>query len=183
MTLFFLELWSYLQIVVVWVAFKRFAKRDVSGGLLAGSLIGLMNEFITEPFWLYHFKINIYKDIPLSVIPAWGVLLVMVTFLSEKAYKAVFKINRINPKNYRILLFDIIIGVLVGFPVETIGIKFGAWEYNYDLLQWNWGNIPVLGMPTEALIGYALFMLVFPSFVRHWQSNLRLTSFFKFKNN
>ncbi len=169
MSLVLWEIWSYLQILVVWAAFRKFAHRDIKGGILAGAIIGVCVEFITEPFWQYHFKITVYKDIPLSVIFAWGVMFSLVIFLSEKLYCWFLKKSAIVPYDKRVLLFDVLAGVMIGLPFETVGIKTGIWEYRYDLLHWNWGFIPFFHMPYEALVGYALLMVVAPTFVRYWQ--------------
>lgn len=165
------EIWAYLQLLVVWYCFKRFAGRNVAGDIIAGSLIGFMLEFITEPFWNYHFRITIYKDIPLSVPFAWGMMITLVTFLSEKLYCRSLGKKEIDIYDKRILFFDVLAGVLIGFPMETIGIKTKIWDYRYDLLNWNWGNAPLFNMPYEALAGYALLMLVSPTFVRYWQGS------------
>jgi len=171
MKLILFEVWSYLQIPVAWYAFRKFAKRNVAGAILSGTIVGLCNEFITEPFWNYHFRITIYKDIPLSVPFAWGVMFALVVFLSEKLYCWILRKESIQPYDKRILLFDVVGAVVIGLPFETIGVKTGVWDYNYELLQWNWGTIPFFHMPYEALVGYILMMLVAPTFVRYWQSS------------
>ena len=164
------EIWSYLQILLVWYCFRKFAKKNVLGDIIAGALLGLMIEFISEPFWDYHFAITIYKDIPLSVPFAWGMMFTLVTFTSKKLYCRILKKTAIVPYDKRIFLFDVLAGVCIGLPMETLGFKTGIWDYRYEILEWNWGNVPFFDMPYEALAGYALLMLVAPTFVRYWQS-------------
>lgn len=163
------EIWAYVQIPVLWYLFKRYAKRNVSGDMIAGTMIGMFIEFATEPLWDYHFKINIYKDTPLAVVMGWGVMFTLVTFFSEKLYCFVLRKPSIAPYDKRIFLFDVVAASLIAFPLETIGLKSGIWDYRYDRLGWDWGKIPFFDMPYEALFGYCLLMLVGPTFVRYWQ--------------
>lgn len=171
MILYILEIWSYLQLPVVWYLFKRFAKRNVAGDMLAGVIIGIFLEFATEPLWIYHFKFTIYRDIPPGILFGWCVMFTMVVFISEKLYCAVFKTSAIAEHDKRIFLFDLIGGILGGMPFEIIGAKLGVWDYNWDVLNWNWGNVPLLNMPAEVLASYALLMLIAPTFVRYWQGS------------
>jgi hypothetical protein len=171
MKLIILEIWSYLQIPLYWYLFKRFAKRDIVGDLIAGTMIGCFIEFSTEPLWVYHFKITIYKhNTPLSVVLGWGVMFTLVVFLSEKLYCKFLKQPSIIPYDKRIFLFDVLAGVMIGLPFETLGLKSGVWDYRYDILQWNWGEVLFFHMLYEALFGYALLMLIAPTFVRYWQA-------------
>jgi len=169
MKLILWEIWSYVQVpIYIWL-FKRYANRNVIGDIIAGSMIGCFIEFATEPLWDYHFMFTIYKDIPPSIIIGWGVMFMLVVFLSEKLYCWVLKKKKIIPYDKRIFIFDVVGAVLIGFPLETIGLKAGIWDYRYDLLQWDWGTVPYFNMPYEALVGYALLMLIAPTFVRYWQ--------------
>ncbi|MBI4052044.1 MAG: hypothetical protein HY400_06025 [Elusimicrobia bacterium] len=170
MKLILWEIWTYLQVPVIWYLFRRFAQRNVKGEIIAGTLLGIYIEFSTEPLWQYHFQINVYKDIPLSILASWGVMFTLVSFVSEKLYCRLLKKNEIEPYDKRILLFDMLGGgLLVGFPSEIIGIYTGIWEYRYDRLNWDWGNVPFLDMPYESLVAYSLLMLIAPTFVRYWQ--------------
>lgn len=171
MNLVLWEIWTYVEIPLVWYLFKRFAKRNVAGDIIAGAIFGVVIEFISEPLWVYHFKINCYKDIPLSIPFSWGIVFSLVTFLSEKTYCKFLERPDIRPFDKRIFVFDLFAGLLVGLPAEIIGIKTGIWEYRYDLLKWDWGEIPFIHMPYEALAGYTLLMLVAPTFVRYWQAS------------
>ncbi|HRY29246.1 MAG TPA: hypothetical protein P5079_04320 [Elusimicrobiota bacterium] len=163
------EIWSYLQLPVIWYLFRRFAKKNVFGDMVAGAMIGAFIEFSTEPLWTYHFRLTIYKDVPLSVVLGWGVMFTLVVFVSEKLYCWILKKTAIDPYDKKIFLFDVLGAALVGLPLETVGLKSGVWDYNYDVLQWNWGTIPFFNMPYEALMGYCLLMLLGPTFVRYWQ--------------
>lgn len=163
------EIWTYVQIPIYIYLFRRFAHRNVIGDMIAGSIIGVYIEFATEPLWDYHFRLTVYKDVPLSIILGWGVMFTIVVWVSEKLYCWILKKPAIEPYDKRIFIFDVIGSMLVGFPLETIGLKSGIWDYRYDLLNWGWGTIPFFEMPYEALVGYGLLMLMAPTFVRYWQ--------------
>ena len=169
MKLLLWEIWSFIQLPVLWYVFKRLAHRNVAGTMLAGAMIGAFIEFSTEPLWDYHFRLTIYKDIPLGVVLGWGVMFTLVTFVSEKLYCAILKKKELIPFDKRILIFDVMAAVLVGLPLEAIGVKSRLWDYNKHILNWSWGDIPIFNMPYEALVGYALLMLIGPTFVRYWQ--------------
>lgn len=171
MSLLLWEAWTYLQLPLLWWLFRRYAGRDVRGDLIAGSLLGIFMEFATEPLWDYHFRLTIYKDVPLSVVTSWGVMYTLVVFVSEKAYFRLFDKTEITPGDKRIFLCDLVCGLLVGVPMEWVGLKTGIWTYRYDRLGWDWGMVPLLGMPWESIFGYALMMLTAPTFVRYWEGS------------
>jgi hypothetical protein len=169
MELIYWEIWSYLQIPIFWYLFRRFARRNIIGDIIAGAMIGVAIEIATAPSWIYHFKINFYKGAPLSVPLGWGVMFAQVVFLSEKLYCWVLKEKAVISHDKRIFFFDVLAGVLIGFPLEAMGLHAGVWDYNYSVLGWNMGRVPFFNMPIEALLGYAMLMLLAPTFVRHWQ--------------
>lgn len=171
MLLVFMEIWSYLQVPVIAYLFWKIAKRNVVGDMIAGTLIGMYIEFATEPLWDYHFVVTIYKDIPPGIVLGWGVMFTFAVFISEKLYKFFFKQNKIIQYDKRIFITDIIAAPLVGLPLEKIGLLTNVWDYHYELLNWSGITIPVFGMPLEALIGYALLMMIAPTFVRYWQGS------------
>lgn len=168
MTLIIIEISFFLLVPLTWYLFKRFAHRNVFGQMVAGTILGAFNEFATQPLWDYHLQINVYKDTPLSIIFGWGVMFVVATFISEKLYCFFLKKTEIKAGDKRIFVFDMLAGTLFSFPLETILLKAGVWDYRYDLLNWHWGEIPFFNMPLEALFGYCLFMLIGPSYVRAW---------------
>lgn len=165
------EISTYLVLPATWYFFRRVFHRNVAGDMLAGTLIGAFNEFATEPLWNYHFHITIYKDVPPSVVMGWGFMFTLVVFASEKIYFWVLKRRTVTPYDKRILLCDLLAGVCIGLPIEAAGLKSGLWNYNTGVLNWNWGTLPFFDMPYEALVGYALFMLIGPTFVRYWQAS------------
>lgn len=168
------ELWSYAQVPLFWWLFRRFLRRDISGELVAGTLFGVYIEFATEPLWDYHFAITFYRDIPPSVPLGWGVMFSLVAFVSEALFCRLRPGARTDRADRRLLACDALAGVLVGVPLEWMGKSAGVWDYNTDVLGWEWGALPGVGLPYEALAGYALLMLIGPSFVRHWRRGLSI---------
>jgi hypothetical protein len=75
------------------------------------------------------------------------------------------------PFDRKIFLFDVAAGLVIGLPFEAIGLRLGIWDYNAGMLNWNWGTLPVIGLPVEAVVGYSLFTLLGPTFVRYWQGS------------
>jgi len=154
---------------VMWWLFKRYAKRNVLGEIIAAGIVGIFWEIATEPLWTYHFRITIYRDVPVAVITGWMVMLTLVIFLSEKIYCRLFKTDSLKPRDKRIFLIDIFSAALICLPMETVGAKLGVWTYRQDILRWDWGFIPFFNMPYEILFGYSLIMLIAPTFVRYWE--------------
>lgn len=167
MKMIILEVFYLLQPPLVWWLFRRFAKRNVLGQMIAGVIVGCFNEFATAPLWDYHLRITIYKDTPLAVVLGWGVMFSLAVFISEKIYLRLFK-RPVDIRDPRVFMCDTATALLIALPMETLAMKSGIWDYRYDLLQWDWGTIPLINMPVEALFGYCLLMLVGPSFVRLW---------------
>jgi hypothetical protein len=93
----------------------------------------------------------------------------LVIFVSEKLYRAVLHTSRIRLEDKRLFLFDVAAACLIAFPMEMMGLKSGVWTYNQNVLNWTWGTIPFFQMPYEALVAYALLMLIAPTFVRRWR--------------
>lgn len=171
MKLILWEIMSYVQLPLVWFLFKKFAKKNVLGDMVAGSIIGCFLEFATEPLWNYHFKFTIYKDVPPSIIMGWGMMFTVTTYFAEKIYCKVLHEKQVILHDKRVFIFDVITAAFIALPLEALGLKSGVWDYNYDILHWTWGTIPLIKMPYEALFGYCLLMLVAPTFVRYWQGS------------
>lgn len=169
MTLLLLEIWGFLQVPVVWWLFRRYARRNVAGEMLAGAIVGIFWEISTEPLWDYFFKVTFYRDAPVAVITGWMVMFALITFVSEKLYKLFLRKPAIAPRDKRIFFFDVLAAALVSLPMETLGAKLGVWRYRQDILNWDWGFIPFFNMPWEIMFGYSLLMLVAPTFVRYWE--------------
>src|SRR5262245_24482651 len=108
-----MEIFSYVQIPLYVFLFWKFAKRNVVGDIVAGSIIGCFIEFATEPLWDYHFKITVYRDTPLSIILGWGVMFMLVCFISEKLYTWLLRKPSIDMYDKRIFLFDVLGAVLI----------------------------------------------------------------------
>ena len=163
------EVWSYIHLPLIWYLFKRYGRRDVSGSLIAGTIIGCFLEFSTEPLWTYHFRYTVYKDIAPSIVMGWGGLFTLTIFFSEKLYRWWLRVDRVRVNDKRLFIFDVVAACIIAFPMETMGLKSGVWTYNYEILNWNWGMVPFFEMPYEALFGYALLMTIAPTFIRRWR--------------
>jgi hypothetical protein len=171
MKLVLLEIGAYALVFFAWFFFRRFLHRNITGDILVGAFIGTFTEFISEPLCNYHLTLTFYKDIPLVVPLAWGMMYAMAVYVSEKLYSFATGLHVIKPGDKRIFLFDVLGGVLVGFPLETAGTWLKVWEYNSNVVNWNLGLVPLLGMPWETLIAYGLLMLTGPTVVRYWQGS------------
>jgi hypothetical protein len=165
----FMEVLSYVQAPLTALLFWKLAKRNVVGDLIAGSIVGMFVEFASEPLWNYHFKLTIWKDVSPGIIMGYGVLLTLAVFFSEKLYKWWFKQPKVQPYDKRIFITDILAAAWIALPLEKIGMITGVWDYNQDILQWSSIYIPIVNLQIEVLVGYALLMLIAPSFVRYWQ--------------
>lgn len=166
------ELSSFVQLPLMWLLFRKFGKVDVLRSMVAGAVVGCFIEFSTEPLWAYHYRITVYKDVPLAVVLGWGFLLTLVTTASNSVYRRLVSTG--SGRDWRRVVCDVCAGVAVALPLEAIGLKSGVWDYNYAALQWTWGTLPVIEMPYEALLGYALLMLVAPTYVRYWSNESSL---------
>lgn len=171
MLLTIMEVWSYVQVPLSWYLFKKFAHRNILGDITAGVIVGCFWEYSTEALWTYNFHFNLYKDIPPGVPLGWGVMFAIAVYISEKMYCMLFKKKEIIQHDKRIFITDMLAAVLIGLPFEKLGLITGVWTYNYEILHWSTARIPVFNMPYEVLIGYALLMLVAPTFVRYWQGS------------
>lgn len=171
MTLIILEIWGFLQVPVVWWLFRRYARRNVAGEMIAGAIVGVCWEICTEPLWDYYFRVTFYRDAPVAVITGWMVMFALITFVSEKLYCLFLRRDSILPRDKRIFLFDVLAAAVVSLPMETMGAKLGVWSYRQDILKWDWGFIPFFNMPWEIMFGYSLLMLVTPTFVRYWEKS------------
>ena len=169
--LVFLEAFGLSLPALTWWLMRRYARRNVAGELIAGAIVGVVWEIATEPLWDYHLALTFYRDAPVAVVAGWSVMLALVPWLAEKIYCKVLGLAALRPRDKRIFIFDIVSAAIVCLPLETLGAKCGVWTYRQDLLKWDWGLIPLFGMPYELLFGYSLLMLVAPTFVRYWEGS------------
>lgn len=167
-----LEVWGlFVQVPLVWYLFKRFAKRNVSGEMIAAAIVGVVWEISTEPLWDYHFRLTFYRDTPVAVITGWMVMLTLIVRFSDWCYRRTLGLARVKYGDKRVFLYDIFAAACIALPMETAGAKLGVWTYRQDLLQWHWGLIPFFNMPYELLFGYSLLMLIVPTFIRYWEKS------------
>ena len=171
MSMDILEGIGLLQAPLMWWAFRRFFKRDMTGEMIASAIVGVVWEVATEPLWDYHFKLTYYRDAPFAELTGWMVMFPLVILLSEKFYRLALRTDRVRPHDKRIFFFDIISGILVCLPLEAVGARLGVWQYRQDVLHWDWGMIPLLNLPWEVPFGYALLLLIAPTFIRYWEKD------------
>ena len=160
-------------LLIAWFIFKK----DLTGMYLAGMLMGLTIEYITEAYWKYSLKVFIWPnspiwgDISFYVFLAWGYSFSMFVLFSNWLFK---KMTRLPVTDARTIVFDMILSPLWFVPYEFFGMQIlHLWGYTCCS---GWTTIiPVLNYPLEGVIGAMLFGLVLPSFVRHLGDELRAT--------
>jgi|GEM_PF-999426 len=157
----------------MWYTFHKWLDRDILGDLIAGALIGVFWEYSTEALWSYHMMVNIYKDIPLAIIFGWGVMFSLAVFVSEKLYILLFHAKQEDEHDLRVFITDVIAAFIVGLPIEKFGLVCGLWDYHYEILNWSPARDPIFRMPYEVLVGYALLMMIAPTFVRFWHEKFK----------
>ena len=176
-TLILIEIFGWIEVPLVWFLFKRYAKRNVLGEMAASCVFGIFFEVVSEPLWDYHMAVTFYRDTPVVAITGWMVMFTLVVVMSEKLYRFALREERIIPYDKRIVLFDILAGIIVCLPLETFGARTGVWTYRTELLKWNWDSlIPVFKVPYEVVWCYALLMLIAPTFVRYWAKSFERVS-------
>ncbi len=156
---------------------KLIFKKDLTGMFLAGMLMGLTIEYITETYWQYSFKLFIWPgnpiwgDISFFVILGWGYSFSMFVLFSNWLFKKMTGLPVTNPL---VMVFDAILAPLWFIPYEILGMQvLHLWKYT-TCSKWT-TLIPILNYPVEGVIGAMLFGLVLPSFVRLWGNKLRAT--------
>ena len=165
---------SYAMPALFFGLFLGLAHRNILGDIIAGTVFGFFWEFSTARFWDYRLGWKLPWGTPPAVIINWGVLFAVVVFLSERLYKSMFHRAQVELHDPRIFLTDVVAGLCVGCPAEWLGLYRGLWTYKDCPSCWSgWGpKVPILGLPSDIFIGYALMMLVAPTFVRYWQGAL-----------
>lgn len=158
-------------LIITWFVFKK----DVTGMLLAGMLIGLCIEFITEAYWNYSLIVYLYKDISLFVIMGWGYSFTLYLLLSGWLFRFIVRSKNVYAHDLRLLLMDIFIGPIWFLSNELLGMKgLHLWTYS-ECAGWT-HPIPWLwGYPLEGVIGAIFLSTVMPSFVRYWAQPLSVS--------
>lgn len=163
-------------------------KRNYTGYYLAGVMMGLVVEYITEAYWEYSLNVFFAKDTPVwndispYVVLGWGFSFTLFVLISDNLYPMVRRLFGSKVGGGRVgagtdpwhLVFDAALGVPYFVAYELFGMNLlGLWRY---LPVTNWTTIvPVIKYPLEALVGAALFAMVLPTFVRHWGPHLKAT--------
>jgi hypothetical protein len=147
-------------LLIGWLRFKK----DLTGMFLAGVLMGLMVEYITEAYWHYNFKVfawpgnPIWGDISLYVVLGWGYSFSMFVLFTNWVYtKAGVPLTKA-----RTLFFDALLAPIWFIPYELLGMQvLHLWSYT-PCSAWK-SIIPGINYPIEGVIGSVLFGLVLPS--------------------
>ncbi|MBD3322893.1 MAG: hypothetical protein GF350_17480 [Chitinivibrionales bacterium] len=151
-----------------WLLFRFGIKKDITGDLIAGMIVGATVEYLTEAYWDYNLNVYIYKDISFFVVMGWGYSFTYFIFISELLYKKLFNKSSISMFDKRIILCDALVGPVWFIANEYIGMHvLNLWAYSSSA---GWSTIiPVIRYPLEGLIGSVFFSITFPAFIRYWQ--------------
>ncbi len=159
------ELYTLASIVSTWFAIKWIFKKNPTIYMLAGALVGLANEFMTEPLWTYHMQFYLWRDISPFTILGWGPLFAIIVLGSEALYKKLFPSSPV--RNWKIILTDLMVGAPLMVAGETLGLRvLHIWEYN-SVLQWH-AMVPLINYPLAGLVSMAFFIMAMPAVVRYW---------------
>lgn len=174
------------EAILFFVVTRGIMKKDYTGYYLAGMLVGLTVEYLTEAYWEYSLNVffatttPIWNDISPYVVLGWGfsfTLFVAVSGWLFPRVRALFGAAGVPGSASAVmdpwhLLFDAALGIPYFVVYEIFGMKvLGLWRY-LPVSKWT-TMVPVLDYPLEALIGAALFAMVLPAFVRSWGTRLR----------
>ena len=147
-------------------------KKNLTGMFLAGMILGAAVEFITEVYWDYHLNVYIWKDISLFVILGWGYSFSFFVLISNFVNRMMNSSKIIPPSNIRILLCDAALAPIWFIPNELIAMKvLHLWDYS--AVSGFTQLIPWINYPLEAVIGSVALGMVMPTFIRHWEYELR----------
>ena len=164
------EILTLIALAGSWTIFHLWGKRFFWQMWFPGVLIGMAIEFMTEPAWTYSMRFFIWRDISPFVIAGWGILFTWLVTFSDYLYLKLFgaRAGSRGPRDYRLILTDIIIGVPLFLGNELFGLQvLKVWKYNPVL---NWSEmIPVIGYPLEGIIAIVFFVSAIPMAVRYWK--------------
>lgn len=165
-----LDLGILATIILNPILFWFIGKRNVTGEMICGTLIGIFIELITEPDWDYNLKFYIYKDVSPLVILGWGVSFSWVVAVSDFVYKLWVKGKKVKLFDKRVLLTDFVCGTIMFVSVEVFAMHvLHAWTYS-PILGWTL-IVPIINYPFEGVLGSMLAALILPTFVRYWQKS------------
>lgn len=167
------ELSTLVAVLLIFPIFFRIFRKNIIGEFIAGVVLGIFFEIATEPVWDYHLTWYLYKDVSPIIMLGWGVSFTILVKLSDWFYKKVYHKKQVNLFDLRLFASDLIVGTTWLTAVELFGINvLHGWNYSPEL-GWHI-MIPIINFPLEAVLALALFSLVMPTFVRHWQKKLDL---------
>jgi hypothetical protein len=135
---------------------------------IAGVVLGILFELLTEPYWNYHLSFYLFRDLSPIIMLGWGSSFVLVVNFSEWIYKRIFKRKRVDIFDRRLFITDFLASLVVLTAMEYVGVNIlHGWDYNSAVLGWQI-MIPYLNLPLEALFGLAIVAFMLPTYVRHW---------------
>jgi hypothetical protein len=161
---------SVAMLLISWFVFKK----NLTGMFLAGIMLGLSVEYLTEAYWEYYFNVFIYRDISLYVVMGWGYSFGIFILISNFIFAKL--VGKKSPETFdkRIILCDAILGPLWFILHEFIGMNLlHLWKYT-ECSHWT-HVIPIIKYPIEGVVGAILFAAILPTFVRHWEKELQFT--------
>lgn len=168
------EMAALVIAAAVWIGAKVLLGRDLTEEYLLGTIFGIQWEFLTEPYWTYlpdKFNVLAWKDIPLLMLPGWGVSFALSLLLSHFLGRLLWKLEPLELVfDWRVLLCDAMAVSVVGiFGEFTYGIWLGCWTYN---MPFGLGTSPIFGLPWEVHVGYVIVMFWYGTTFRVWKLKL-----------
>jgi hypothetical protein len=148
--------------IIAWYCFKK----DLTGMLFSGMLLGVTIEYITEIYWDYSLHVYLWRDISLFVIMGWGYNFTFYILLSGFFIRKVTKIKDDLRPDPKLILFDMFLGPVWFLSNEFLGMKvLHLWTYSKatgwtNNVSWLWNY------PMEGILGAFFLCITLPSFVR-----------------
>jgi len=90
-------------------------------------------------------------------------------FVSELLYRRWTAEPELVADDPRVLVTDIVGGLIIVVPAEVISLRAGIYQYNYSVLEWTPHQIPLLDLPFMAIVCYSFLLVIGLTFVRTWR--------------
>jgi len=162
--------WEFLGILclIVIYAIGKFLKKNMIGVIIISLTIGLFFEVTMFPMFVYDTtKLTFFftienRNIPISIILAWGCVLSFSFLLSNALEKKILKTS----SNASFLLFSLISLLIVGIPAEFVGYHMGFWKYSFSDVSL------IFDIPWTAIFGWIFFGTLFLSTIKSYEGYL-----------